>query len=78
MMFLLFYGLIPPFYTSIVNTNLSSTHSISIDLLNLVFSSYLDRVFNTWPNALNLLNDSYFSIFGRGLGGLVLLKCILN
>ncbi|AIE61457.1 hypothetical protein [Bacillus methanolicus] len=70
MMFLLFYGLIPPFYTSIVNTNLSSTHSISIDLLNLVFSSYLDRVFNTWPNALNLLNDSYFSIFGRGLGGI--------
>lgn len=70
LIFLLGFGLVPPLL-SFTNLDFTSKLILSDSFLSqYLFSSYFTRLDYVWPEALNIMNNSNFTLFGRGLGGL--------
>lgn len=76
-LFILFLnGIIPPIISLIYQKNYHNKYIsnviyfISQEKYQIYFASYLDRIYNTWPNSLDLLFSSITPFFGRGIGGI--------
>jgi hypothetical protein len=66
---LFLYAIIPPII-SLININYIQNIDLSNKIFKWLFTSYIDRMNNTWPKAFSLLLGSYFYLLGRGIGGI--------
>lgn len=65
------FAIIPPII-SFINSNYINKINLSNSsyLIKWFFTSFIDRMENTWLDAFALVTHSYFKLLGRGMGGI--------
>jgi hypothetical protein len=65
------FAIIPPII-SFINSNYINKINLPnySYLIKWFFTSFIDRMKNTWPDAFALVTHSYFKLLGRGMGGI--------
>ncbi|MFV9510460.1 hypothetical protein [Tepidibacillus sp. LV47] len=68
--FLLLFAVIPPVISFVLPDYINDIILSDNYFTKLLFTSYIDRMVSTWPDAYSLNNYTYFSLFGRGIGAI--------
>jgi len=61
---------LPPFFAMYNPATAVKLMSFKNEVLSQFFSSFLDRVLNTWPNAFNLIENLVQLLIGKGIGSI--------
>ncbi|MFQ3544387.1 O-antigen ligase family protein [Halobacillus rhizosphaerae] len=69
LLLLFLYATIP---TLLITTNFSIHNLLNNNsyIWRFMFESYISRLVSTWPQAIELFKNTYFNLFGRGVGGI--------